>query len=176
MDRNYRRTASVYRKENGLDESTPIDLESAPDFPIEHARQRNLHYVVIIFIFCTGAYGYSLALDVDLPLILQFLISYTATAVFSVNSALIVDLLPGMSASATATNNLSRCSLGAVGVATAQPIVNRLTPKYTFLTLAIVALVSSPLAIVESKWGPGWRMEREARWKREREGGAKCKI
>jgi hypothetical protein len=40
------------------------------------------------------------------------------------NSALVIDLLPGKSASATAVNNLMRCSMGAAGVAVVQLVID----------------------------------------------------
>ena len=163
MDSDFRRTVAEYCREHDIDERLGFDAKSFPDFPLERARQRSLWYIVVPFIFFTDVYGFSLTLDIDLPLILQFCIAYTATAVFSINSALIVDLIPGKSASATATNNLVRCSLGSLGVAVAHPLIDWLTPRFAFLALAVFAALLSPLLVVESKWGPGWRLQREAR-------------
>jgi hypothetical protein len=167
MDYDYRRTEKEYRKAHNIPEETKLNRKTLADFPIEHARQRNVWWIVLIFIVATALYGFSLAFNIAFPLILQFFIAYTATAVFSMNSALIIDLYPGASASATAVNNLMRCSVGAVGVATVQLMIDDITAKFTFLALAMLTAGFSPLLVVESKWGPGWRQVRNERLKQE---------
>ncbi|KAF2085890.1 MFS general substrate transporter [Saccharata proteae CBS 121410] len=169
MNYDYRRTEAEYWHAPAVAFTAKVDLKAEPDFPIERARQRNLWWIISAFVLTTGGYGFSLQMDIDLPLVLQFLIAYTATAVFSINSTLVVDLYPGASAGATATNNLVRCSLGAAGVAVVQPLLNALSPKWTFLMLAAIAAVFSPLLYVESKWGPRWRKERNARLAKKQE-------
>lgn len=161
MDQDHRRTVFEYCKEHDMEESVSFDARSVPDFPIERARLRSMWYIVLGFIFFIGAYGFSLTMDIYLPLALQFFIAYTATAVFSINSTLIHDLIHEESASATATNNLVRCSLGGLGVAAAHPLIDWLTPKFAFLSLAIFTVVFSPLLVVELTWGPKWRVCRE---------------
>lgn len=67
-------------------------------------------------------------------------IAHTATAVFSLNGALAIDLYPGKLASAIAVNNLIRCLIGAAGVAVVQMIIDVLGPGVTFLVFAGVNL------------------------------------
>ena len=167
MDYNYRRTEQEYREKHNIAESTKINRKNLVDFPIELARQRNLGWIVLVFVLATGLYGFSLRLSIAFPLVLQFIIAYTATAVFSTNSALIIDLFPGASAGATAVNNLMRCSVGAAGVATVQLVINALTARTTFLVLAMTVAGFSPLLLMESKLGPGWRKDRVRRLQRE---------
>src|SRR2546430_257321 len=112
MDHDYRHTENEYRKAHNIPENTKLNRKNFGDFPIERARQRNVWWIVLIFTVATGVYGFSLAFNIAFPLILQFFIAYTATALFSINSTLIIDLYPGASASATAVNNLMRCSVG----------------------------------------------------------------
>lgn len=99
-------------------------------------------------------------------LVLQFLIAYTATAVFSMNSALVIDLFPGRSASATAVNNLVRCSVGAVGVWVVQVMLDSVGERWTFGILAGVSVGLGWMVGVELWWGPGWRRERGERIRR----------
>jgi hypothetical protein len=106
---------------------------------------------------------------IALPLILQFFIAYTATAIFSLNSALIIDLYPGASASATAVNNLMRCSVGAVGVAVVQIVIDGVGAGFAFSGFAVVTAGVSPLLALEWFYGEGWRWERRERLKSEEE-------
>ncbi|KAF7907514.1 uncharacterized protein EAF01_005100 [Botrytis porri] len=161
MDYNYKVVESRYRKQHNIPVDISIKANELLDFPIEVARMRNIWWIIIVFVIATALYGYSLSLEIiALPLVLQFFIAYTATAVFSSNSALIIDLYPGKSASATAVNNLSRCLLGAAGVAVVQLIIDALGSGVTFLIFAGITLACSPLLLLEWYHGGRWRMER----------------
>jgi MFS family permease len=160
MDRDHRRTEVEYCKARGYPLETRINSKSHEDFPIEKARLRNNWWIVLIFVATVIAYGFSLDTHLAVPIILQYLIAFGATSVFSVNSALVIDLYPGKSASATAVNNLMRCSVGAAGVAVAQPMIDGLTAKYSFLLLGGVSLIFSPLLVIEYIYGMKWRLAR----------------
>jgi MFS family permease len=166
MDRDHRRTEVEYCQKRGWPTDTRITTKSHEDFHIERARLRNNWWIILIFVAATTGYGFSLSTHLALPIILQYLIAFTATAVFSANSALIIDLYPGKSASATAVNNLMRCSVGAGGVAVVQSMINALSARWTFLLLAGITAITSPLLLVELKYGAGWRMARNARRKK----------
>lgn len=167
MDHDYTTIETQYRKQHNILSSTPLNKKDLLDFPIERSRLRNIWWIVLLFVTSTAIYGFSLDLDIiAVPLILQFFIAYTATAVFSLNSALVIDLYPGASASATAVNNLMRCSVGAVGVAVVQPIIEGIGEGATFALLAGVTAVCSPLLVVEWVYGEGWRRERRVRLER----------
>jgi MFS family permease len=170
MDHDYRFIESQYRTSRSIPEDTKLNKKDLVDFPIEKSRLRNIWWIVLIFILATAGYGFSLDLNlIALPLILQFFIAYTATAVFSLNSALVIDLYPGASASATAVNNLMRCSVGAAGVAVVQIVINGVGAGFAFLGFAVVTTGASPLLALEWFYGEGWRWERrERRERRER--------
>lgn len=169
MDFNHRRTEHEYCIRNNLPLETRITTKTHPDFPIEYARMRNTWWITALFTICTSVYGFSLRTHVAVPVILQYLIAYCATAIFTINSALIIDLYPGASASATAVNNLMRCLVGAAGVAAVQPMIDRLTPQWTFVLLAGITVLMSPLLVVELRWGAGWRQDRLERLRRKEE-------
>jgi MFS family permease len=166
MDHNHKVTEREYCMRNNLPLETRITSKTHPDFPIEYARMRNTWWITVTFIVCTAVYGFSLQTNLAVPVILQYIIAYCATAIFTINSALVIDLYPGASASATAVNNLMRCEVGAAGVAAVQPIIDAITAEWTFLLLAGITLVMVPLIMVEMRWGAGWRMERIERLKR----------
>lgn len=164
MDYDYKSVERQYRIDKNLDPDTPLNKKDLVDFPIEKSRMRNIWWIILINVITTAMYGFSLNLNtIALPLVLQFFIAYTATAVFSLNSALVIDLYPGASASATAVNNLMRCSVGAAGVAVVQPIINSIGAGRTFLLFAGITAVTSPLLIIEWFFGQMWRDERRER-------------
>ncbi|PMD54872.1 MFS general substrate transporter [Hyaloscypha bicolor E] len=166
MDNDYRVIELQYRTSRGIPEDTKLNKKDLVDFPIEKSRLRNIWWIVLIFILATAGYGFSLNLNlIALPLILQFFIAYTATAVFSLNSALVIDLYPGASASATAVNNLMRCTVGAAGVAVVQIVINGVGAGFAFLGFAVVTAGASPLLALEWFYGEGWRWERRERLK-----------
>ncbi|KAJ5495461.1 hypothetical protein N7539_000577 [Penicillium diatomitis] len=169
MDYNHRRTERDYCVRSDLPVETRITTKSHPDFPIEYARMRNTWWITAVFIICTATYGFSLRTHLAVPVILQYIIAYCATAIFTINSTLIIDLYPGASASATAVNNLMRCLVGAGGVAAIQPMIDALTAQWAFLLLAGTTLLMCPLLVVEMRWGAGWRQNRLKRLEREQE-------
>ena len=171
MNRDYKKTEAEQlvllqsAKLNGLTNFT----KTSTSFPIERARLRSIWWMVLVFILATGLYGPSFRINIIyLPLLFQFLIAYTATAIFALNSALMIDLFPGAAASATAVNNLMRCSVGAVGVGVVQILIDKLGVEVTFLLLTAVTVGMTPLLAVEWIWGPRWRRAREEKLERER--------
>jgi MFS family permease len=170
MDYDYKKVEAQYRMAKGISPTASLNKKELIDFPVEESRMRNIWWIIIIFVLTTGIYGYSLSLNnLVLPLILQFFIAYSATAVFSLNSALVIDLYPGASASATAVNNLMRCSVGAAGVAGIQPMIDAITTGPAFLLLAGITAVLSPLLLAEWFFGAEWREERRVRLARKEE-------
>lgn len=163
MDYNHRLTEREYCLQHGYDISTRVNCKTHPNFPIERARMRNNWMIIVPFVAATAAFGWSLKTHLAVPIILQFITAFCATGIFTVNSALVVDLYPGASASATATNNLMRCSLGAAGVAVAQPIIDALTAQWTFVLLAGITVLMVPLLSIEMKYGASWRLARAER-------------
>ncbi|QDS73084.1 hypothetical protein FKW77_000172 [Venturia effusa] len=169
MDRDYKKEAERYVEEHSLPKDTELKQRKYPDFPIERARLRSVYLLNCMFVIATGVYGYSVEWHIAVPLILQFITAFTATAIFNINSTLMIDLYPSKPASATAINNLVRCTLGAIGVGFIEKSIDRIDEGPTFLALAAIAFVSIILVIVARKWGPRWRMERFYRLERQQE-------
>jgi len=102
-----------------------------------------------MFVVYTALYGYSLYLNIiALSLILQFLIAYGNQAIFSMNSALVIDLFPGKGASTMVVSNLMRCSMGAAGVAVVQLAIDGTGAGPTFAIFARVTVACAPLMVV----------------------------
>ena len=169
MNRDYKKTETEH-----LATCQSLKLAGSPgltntsaSFPIERARLRSIWWMIIIFVLATGLYGPSIRNNfIYLPLFFQFLIAYTATAIFALNSALMIDLFPGAAASATAVNNLMRCSVGAIGVGVVQVSIDKIGVEVTFLVLMAITVGMTPLLVVEWIWGPEWRQAREEKLKR----------
>jgi MFS family permease len=172
MTRDFRACENAYKADKGLPSDYTIPTKAIPaDFPIEHARLRNLWWIVSLFIASIMGYGFALGGGVPrsvssragyiaIPLALQFIIAATSNAVFAANQTLVSDLCPGKGASATAINNLVRCTLGAVGVAIIDIMIAKLGPEYAFLTLAIFMACCAPLAVLTWFFGQRWRGKR----------------
>jgi hypothetical protein len=132
-----------------------------------------------VFCACTAAYGWTVEYAIAIPLILQFLIAFSATSIFNINSTLMIDLYPSKPASATAIvcytelityyeprltfnlqNNLMRCTVGAIGVGVVEKMAAAIHDGTTFTVLAGVASASVSLVWLQWVWGPMWRKER----------------
>ncbi|WEW55285.1 hypothetical protein PRK78_000714 [Emydomyces testavorans] len=164
MDNDYKKVEQRYIREHGLEEGKKLDKKSrGNDFPIEKARLRSIWWIVGLFIIAMLGYGWTLNTVIAVPLILQFFIAYAATAVFNINSALVIDLFPGKSASATAVNNLVRCSVGAAGVAVVDLMIASFGAGPTFTGLGLLTVSCVPLVAMEWIWGMQWRIERVER-------------
>ncbi|KAK0624561.1 major facilitator superfamily domain-containing protein [Bombardia bombarda] len=179
LDRDYRIVEAEYRVAKGIAPDAVLDRKRLADFPVSRARLRSSSYLVVLFVCAVAGYGFAVmkspATDANnmkagmaLPLFLQFVIAFTATAIFTQNSALVVDLYPGASASASAVNNLMRCAVGAVGVAVVQLVIDEAGEGMTFLALAIITAALSPLLWLEWVYGEHWRRERIERIEREK--------
>jgi len=165
MDYDYQVTEQQYRFKHGIAEYIKLKKKTAAGFPLEKSRLRNIWWIALLSVITTALYGFSLGLNIiAFPLILQFFIAYTATAGFSLNSTLVIDLFLGASASAAAGNNLIRCSIGAIRVAVIQRIINAIGVGVTFLMLEGITTFCAPLLVVEWFYG-----EIEIRERREAE-------
>jgi hypothetical protein len=172
MTRDFRATEAAYKAARNMPGTSKISAKKVPnDFPIEKARLKNLPWVSAVFIGSTAAYGFSLASPqltslpgwIAIPLILQFLIAAASNAIFALNQTLVSDLCPGRGASSTAINNLVRCGVGAIGVALIEGMLVILGPGPTFLGLALITVIFSPLSTVNWYWGVELRSRRANR-------------
>lgn len=79
-------------------------------------------------------------------------------------SALIVDIFSEATGTAAAANNITRCTLAAVGVAVLDPLVNAMGYGWVFTLLGLLDGVSCVLAVLAlRRWGRRWRDERVGR-------------
>lgn len=169
MNKDFAAAEAAYKSARNEPSKKKLSSKDVPaDFPIERARLRRLPWAVVIFVITTAGYGFSMAYPsitslagwIAVPLVLQFFIAATSNAVFALNQTLVSDLCPGKGASATAINNLVRCSLGAGGVAFVEQMIALAGVGPTFLGLALITVSVTPLAVIHWNWGQQWRAER----------------
>lgn len=160
LQRDYKITESNYREEhNIIDDSIP-GLKHNSDFPIERARLRNIWWITLLFTGATIGYGFSLSSNhIAIPLVMQFLVGFGATAILLANGVLISDLCPENLASVTAVINLVRYFMGALAIGVVQLLFWRVDTRFTFLIFAMATLVVTPILVVQWMFGVKWRIE-----------------
>ncbi|KAL2840497.1 major facilitator superfamily domain-containing protein [Aspergillus pseudoustus] len=177
LDHSFHSAAAKYKTEHGIDNVN--DIKAISGFPFIQARLRLMPLFSTILAIALALYGPSFEFN-DLhrqfgpnlaaPLVLQFVIAFTATAIFNINSTVLIDCFPDRPASATALNNLCRCLLGAAGVSVIQPLISAVRAMVAFLIVTGAVVMCMPLVWVEWKWGEKWRQERDARLADQRTG------
>ena len=88
------------------------------------------------------------------------------------SNVLIVDIYPGKAGATTASNNLSRCLLGAVASAVIVSMINAMGSGWAFTLIGLLYLVFAPVLLLIMKYGIKWR--KEIRDKEERRMAAKA--
>ncbi|KAH7267896.1 hypothetical protein MRS44_011815 [Fusarium solani] len=168
LDKSFKSAEARYRVEQGIYDEQ--DVYKKRGFPLVRARLRLMPYFSLALLFSLALYGPSFefndlrrqfSANLAAPLGLQFLIAFTATAIFNINSTLLIDCFPDRPASAAALNNLCRCLLGAAGVSVIQPMIDAVKIMKGFFIVTGIVLACTPLVWVEWKWGEKWRRERE---------------
>ncbi|KAJ6526926.1 MFS general substrate transporter [Mycena vulgaris] len=134
-------------------------------FPIEKARMRLMPALLACYAACCAAYGWCIERDVSLagPLLLLIGVGFFSMALMNAVQTLILDLVPGQGSSVTACNNLVRCALSATMVACIELVLAALGAGWTYVLLAGVCVVASPLIYVVMRIGPACRARRRAR-------------
>jgi MFS family permease len=168
LDRQFKELEAEYRSRSDLNAEANISNRS--DLPVVRSRMKLMPHFSIGLILCLGFYGPSFEFN-DLrkhymgnlaaPLLLQFSIAFTATAIFNINSTLLIDCFQKQPASATALNNLFRCLVGAAGVSVIQSMIDLIKIMKAFLVVTGLVALFTPIVWAEWKWGDRWRRQRE---------------
>ncbi|KAG9230645.1 major facilitator superfamily domain-containing protein [Amylocarpus encephaloides] len=170
MDYDFRVTQDHYREMHRLEKDTILDYKNLSDFPIERARLRNMWWITLIFVGTVGGYGFTFELSqsmIAVPLILQFFIASSATAMLLMNGILIGDLYKG-SISVTPAVNFLRFLAGAAAVGTIQLAIDGIGAGFAFLALGVVMLGATPIMICQWFFGKPWTARRNSTWPRQR--------
>ena len=160
VDWNFRRVA----KQMGVavDRKRGNDLK---DFPIEKTRLQVAYPLLYTGIAALLCYGWVMQIETSLaaPLVLQFIMGLTLTGAYQCMNVLLVDLYPLSPSTATASNNLVRCLIGAAGTAVIIQMIEGMGRGWCFTFIAAVIFLTSPMMWALTRWGPGWREERRRR-------------
>ncbi|KAI0159284.1 major facilitator superfamily transporter [Pestalotiopsis sp. NC0098] len=155
---NYRR----HCKKLGIpfEQSRQQDLS---DFPIERAR---LEIGIPLLLLCSVvllAWGFALQYRANLavPCVLLFLIGVGMIGFSNTVNTLIVDVNPGNAGAATASNNLTRCLVGAAASAVIEPMIKGIGSGWAFFILGALQLVLAPVLFLIMKNGIKWRKSKE---------------
>ena len=158
MDYNYKTVA----KEIGwnIDEVAGDDLQH---FPIERARARGSHFLLIISTTVLVGYGWAVTKHAHLAivLILQFIQGSMGCCFYNTYNALLVDVFPESPSTAAAAASIVRCAMAAAGVTILQPLLAALNRGWYFTILGIWSGGCGKLAVlVIEKKGMSWRTRR----------------
>jgi MFS family permease len=166
LDWNYRRIAKKIGYK--IDKKRGDNLKG---FPIERARIQVIVPCLFVGTIVYIGFGWSLQAEthVAIPLVLSFFIGLFVTGSFQVLNTLIVDLYPEAPATATAANNLVRCTFGAVATAVIQDMINAMGRGWSFTLIALIFAVFSPTLWVIQRHGPKWREQRRQQALKQRE-------
>lgn len=139
------------------------------DFPVE--RVRLSVSIPLLYLGAAAIVGFGWAVEketsIAAPCVLLFVIGYAIIAGFQSMSVLMVDLYRHKAATASATNNLVRCLLGAGASAVVLPLVSAIGMGWTCTLAAGLWVMFTPLLSVMMKYGPAWR--KKAKEKKEKE-------
>ncbi|OBZ84217.1 Quinidine resistance protein 2 [Choanephora cucurbitarum] len=112
-------------------------------------------------------YGWCLQKNTHLaiPLILQFLTGVSNASLTICIQSLLIDLFPGKGASITASNNLTRCILGAIASSVIDPGIEGVGVGWMFTIIGLLVTLLNISIPVLLKFGPRWRAQRIERLK-----------
>ncbi|KAL1968564.1 hypothetical protein VTN77DRAFT_1774 [Rasamsonia byssochlamydoides] len=160
LDYNYRRIATQL----GLPvvRNRQMDLKN---FPIEKARLQIAFPLIGLACCFVIAFGWCLnyVVHIAAPTIILFFLGLCLTGSFNTVSTLLIDLYPNAAATATASNNITRCLLGAGATAIIEPMLTAMGRGWCFTFIAFVMMSTTPMLIASVRYGPKWREERRVR-------------
>jgi MFS family permease len=160
LDHNYRRIATQLGFP--LVRNRQMDLRN---FPIEKARLQIAFPLITLACLFVIAFGWCLNYNVHIaaPTIILFFLGLCLTGSFNTVSTLLIDLYPDAAATATASNNITRCLLGAGATAVIQPMLSSMGRGWCFTFIAFVMMGTTPMLMALIRFGPKWREERRVR-------------
>ncbi|KZV89327.1 MFS general substrate transporter [Exidia glandulosa HHB12029] len=151
LDRSWRRA--------GGPQTRNIPLE----FPTERVRLSISPLYLALMCAASVGYGWAVQNGVHLavPLILHFIIGYTAISLLNVQQTLLLDSFSSAGSSITAASNLARCVTAAGLVSFVDIMVRKLGAGWTFVLLGLLAAVlMGTLLFLAVRVGPKWRRKR----------------
>lgn len=179
LDREYKKRSSQQASSSSSSSSSSENTASAPiqarpnfeQIEVERARLKPTWTLFVLGLGSLLGYGWALDThfhpDVHLAvvLVLLFLVGWTTTTAFLALNVLLIDNFPGQAATASAANNLVRCSLGAAMTAAVSPLIDSVGPGWTYTISAGLWAAMAPALGCLVLYGPGWRVKRKEQQK-----------
>ncbi|THU81227.1 MFS general substrate transporter [Dendrothele bispora CBS 962.96] len=134
---------------------------------IERARLKSLWFNAPLFMVSVLLFGWMthIRAHIAAPIVFSFFIGWFDDSILSTYSTLMVDLFEGRASSSSASVNLVRCLLGAVGSSTIQLMINAMGIGWAFTALvAICLVVCMPLIAYQYTLGYRSREKRQGLW------------
>ncbi|KAI2471188.1 major facilitator superfamily transporter [Annulohypoxylon bovei var. microspora] len=169
MNWNYRRHCRL--------RGVPFDRSKQQDlagFPIERARLEIGVPMLVTTVLVTFGWGWAFQYraHIAVPCVLLFVAGWAVVGFSNAVNVLLVDVNPGKAGAATASNNLTRCLVGAAATAVIGPMINGVGIGWAFTILGFIYIAFSPMIFLVMKNGIRWRKEKHERMlKKERENG-----
>ncbi|KAI1476996.1 MFS general substrate transporter [Daldinia eschscholtzii] len=160
MNWNYRRHCKL--RGVPFERSKQQDLS---EFPIERARLEIGIPMLGLCVACIIAWGWAFEYHahVAVPCVLLFLLGWAVVGFSNTLNVLLVDVNVGSAGAATASNNLTRCLIGAAATAVIGPMINGVGIGWAFTILGLIYIVFSPMLFFILKYGMKWRKEKRDR-------------
>ncbi|KAI8093062.1 major facilitator superfamily domain-containing protein [Halteromyces radiatus] len=158
-----------YRYNKTNTSSLPISPNSLPETVTETSypflERARLHWVwpnALIFNVVLVVYGWCVDVRTPLPFLLtaQVIMGFTSQSVFNSIQTLLIDLFPQRTASINACNNIFRCFIGASATLMIDPTTRILGYGWTYTMVSGILFGSRLFLLVEMKYGPRWRQDR----------------
>ncbi|KAI1383323.1 major facilitator superfamily transporter [Hypoxylon trugodes] len=135
------------------------------DFPIERARLEIGVPMLCLTIACILGWGWVFQYRAHIAVlcVLLFLLGWAVVGFSNSINVLLVDVNPGSAGAATASNNLTRCLVGAAATAVIGPMINGVGTGWSFTILGLIYIAFSPMIFMVMKYGVKWRKEKQDR-------------
>ncbi|KAH8199245.1 hypothetical protein TruAng_006585 [Truncatella angustata] len=135
------------------------------EFPIEKARLEIGIPLLLFSAVVLLAWGWAMQYRAHLavPCVLLFLMGIGLIGFSNTTNTLIVDVNPGNAGAATASNNLTRCLIGAAASALIDPMIKGIGSGWAFFIIGMLQLIGAPVLWLIMKNGIKWRKDKEKR-------------
>ncbi|KAI0147846.1 major facilitator superfamily transporter [Hypoxylon sp. NC0597] len=135
------------------------------EFPIERARLEIGFPMLALSIAVIFGWGWAFQYraHVAVPCVLLFLLGWAVVGFSNTVNVLLVDVNVGSAGAATASNNLTRCLVGAAATAVIGPMITGVGIGWAFTILGCIYTVFSPTIFIIMKYGVKWRKEKRDR-------------
>ena len=124
-------------------------------FPLEAARLEVAFPLMGLGIATMLGYGWVLEYGNNIVgvFVMLFALAFAATGVFHVVSTLLIDLHSGSAGTASAANNLVRCTLGAGASAAIVPLIDRVGNGWAYSIIGMIWIAFVPLMVITMRMG-----------------------